>query len=208
MEMILIGDRKLKVMLSPEDLRDFDMKAKDLDYTNTETKKMFWDILSRAKRSVGFNTDGCRVFVQLFPSKKGGCEIFVTKLSHAEESESSDVPEGSEKPTPNGQNTYLFSGKEPRIHAFAFGELEALLAVCRRLNTADYLGASSAYLGDNRRFYLLLENTELCEYLPLHEFSFIDEYGSSEPFSTVSVFLKEHAQSVCAENAVQILGKF
>ena len=81
MEIIMISDSKIKVMLSADDLKGFDLDTASLDYSNTETKRMFWDILSRAKHSIGFDTDGHRVLVQLYPSRCGGCEMFVTRLS-------------------------------------------------------------------------------------------------------------------------------
>ena len=80
MEIIMISDCKLKVMLGEDDLKQFEIKAEQLDYSNTETKRMFWDILNRAKHQTGFDTDGQRVLVQLDPSKHGGCEMFVTKI--------------------------------------------------------------------------------------------------------------------------------
>ena len=76
----MISDNKLKVMLCEEDLKGFQLKADQLDYSNTDTKRMFWDVLSKAKHQTGFDTDGQRVLVQLYPSKEGGCEMFVTKI--------------------------------------------------------------------------------------------------------------------------------
>ena len=80
MEIIMISNSKLKIMLCEEDLRQFELKADQLDYSNTDTKRMFWDVLSKAKHKTGFDTDGQRVLVQLYPSKEGGCEMFVTKI--------------------------------------------------------------------------------------------------------------------------------
>ena len=80
MEIIMINENKLKVMLCKEDLSHFELSPEQLDYSNTETKRMFWDVLSRAKHQTGFDTDGQRVLVQLYPSKEGGCEMFVTKI--------------------------------------------------------------------------------------------------------------------------------
>ena len=81
MEIIQISESKLKLTLAREDLAEFDLDAEDLDYSKTDTKRMFWDILSRVKRNVGFETDGYRVLVQLFPSRDGGCEMFITKFA-------------------------------------------------------------------------------------------------------------------------------
>ena len=99
MEIIMISDCKLKVMLGEEDLKQFEIKAEQLDYSNTETKRMFWDILNRAKHQTGFDTDGQRVLVQLYPSKQGGCEMFVTKIGllYSENEEESPKYNCSEK---------------------------------------------------------------------------------------------------------------
>ena len=45
MELIVINESKLKVTLSADDLCEFSLNNDTLDYSNAETKKMFWDIL-------------------------------------------------------------------------------------------------------------------------------------------------------------------
>ena len=52
MEMLIIGEGKLKIMLSSEDLEEFGLCADELDYSNTDTKRMFWDLLGRAKHTL------------------------------------------------------------------------------------------------------------------------------------------------------------
>ena len=44
MELIIINDKKLKIMLTENDLAEFSLNADNLDYSNADTKKMFWDI--------------------------------------------------------------------------------------------------------------------------------------------------------------------
>ena len=198
MEMIMVSDRKLKVMLSAEDLARFELDADELDYANTETKRMFWDILNRAKQTVGFNTDGHRVLVQLFPSKKGGCEIFVTKMGIH--------PDGTSDSPIRAHTHDRYAGVEPRSGAYAFDGVDALLSVCRRLSDFGYGGESEAYIGDNRRYYLLLDGMTPSDYLPLDEYSFIGEYGCSESAEATRHYLSEHGTEICASDAVRILG--
>ncbi len=196
MEIIMISDRKLKVMLNAQDLDRFELRTEELDYTNTETKRMLWDILSQAKRSVGFNTDGHRVLVQLFSSKKGGCEIFVTKMG--------SIPEDCAEPL---IRTHAYAcPTAPRSGAFSFDSLDDLLSVCRRLSEDGYDGESRAYRGDDRRYYLLLNGMSPSDYRLLDEYSFIAEYGSSESSESTRHFLSEHGQEICAQDAVRILG--
>ena len=80
MELIRINENKLKIMLSEGDMKQYALDCASLDYDNTETRRAFWSILDEAKHQTGFDAASQRVFVQLYPSKEGGCEMFVTKL--------------------------------------------------------------------------------------------------------------------------------
>ena len=80
MELILISSSKLKIMLSDADMEKYDLTAETVDYDNTATRRAFWSILDDAKNETGFDAASDRLFIQMYPSKDGGCEMFVTKL--------------------------------------------------------------------------------------------------------------------------------
>ena len=212
MEIIMISETKLKVMLSAEDLQSFSLTAEALDYNNTETKRMFWDVLSRAKQSVGFDTDGHRVLVQLFPSRSGGCEMFISKLGllcRSENEEQSDtslsaVIAKNPRLSPSSQNI----SRSPSLSAFGFDTMDCLLAVCRRLEALSYDGTSDAYLGDDCRCYLFLSDLERTPYVPLDEYAFIGEYGTPENANMLRYYVQEHAKPICCGGAVTCLSQF
>ena len=212
MEFILISDNKIKIMLTEEDLQEFEIAADELDYANTDTKRMFWDILSRAKRSVGFDTDGHRVLVQLYPSRCGGCEMFVTRLSCLSDTEKGEQDERAEIESVINQlppkKNFKKEHKEGRIGAFAFESIGNLISVCRRLVNMGYDGESDAYVGDDKRSYLFLSDIEPCAYLPLDEFSFISEYGTTENEEATRSYVSEHAKEICKSRAVEELARF
>ncbi len=200
MEFILINDMKLKVMLTKEDLDEFEIKAEELDYSNTETKRMFWDIIGRAKKNVGFCCDGMRVLVQLYASRDGGCEMFVSKLGSAFESYDSEETAALRfKPLHKSNN------ERSRPGVFGFDGLECLIRVCKRLCDIGYSGKSSAYIGDDHRFYLFLEGVDMGGYLPVDEYSFINEYGTRENAEATLHFLSEHGKEICKNDAVKTL---
>lgn len=208
MELLRISDSKLKVMLSREDLKSFDLRAEDLDYSNTETKRMFWDILSRAKHTLGFDTDGARVLVQLYPSRSGECEMFITKLgavcrSCAEGGGADDPPL---RPLLHYKPSHHSPHKAGAPGAFGFERMEWMLTVCRRLCGIGYSGESEAYIGDNGKYYLFLNGLDPSGFIPLDEYTFIVEYGSSENVESLRGFLGEHGRVICRENAVERLG--
>lgn len=201
MEFILINDEKLKIILSKKDLAEFDIQADTLDYSTTETKRMFWDIIGRAKKNVGFNCDGMRVLVQLYVSRDGGCEMFVSRLC-APSSEYDSVDTTTKL---HCKTMYKRDKKHMRKGVFGFDSLEWLITVCRRLCEIGYSGESSAYIGDDRRFYLFLEGLDATGYTPLDEYSFICEYGSSENTDITADLLAEHGKEICTDRAVEIL---
>ncbi len=205
MEFILINDMKLKIMLSRSDLEEFDVRANELDYSNTETKRMFWDIIGRAKKSVGFCCDGMRVLVQLYASRDGGCEMFVSKLGDAYRDY---LPlEGGESSSLHCQPLYKRDRQYTTKGVFRFDRLEWLITVCRRLFDIGYSGESSAYIGDDRSFYLFLDGLDATGYVPLDEYSFISEYGSAVNMEATAELLCERGKQICTQHAVEILSK-
>ena len=51
MNIILISDDRLKVILTDRDLSGYGIRIEDIDYGNTETKRVFWTILDKAKNA-------------------------------------------------------------------------------------------------------------------------------------------------------------
>ena len=201
MEIIMISNNKLKVMLCKEDLSHFELSPEQLDYSNTETKRMFWDVLNRAKHQTGFDTDGQRVLVQLYPSKEGGCEMFVTKIGilHNDSNTKKNRVEITHSKK-DIRNTFSYS-------AFRFDDSEAMLEVCRRLASIGYIGESSAYFCDDGKKYLLLSDVNFDEFAPPDEFSFITEYGDFENSKKLRYYLSEHSKAICEYDAVSTLSK-
>ena len=195
MEFIQINENKIKIMLTGEDLRDFELCAEELDYSNTETKRMFWDVLSRVKHHTGFDTEGHRVLVQLYPSRCGGCEMFVTRLGEM----------GCDEEGRMRSEDYTRQGEREKkretacCRSYAFGCLEDLLRACARLASCGMAWESRAYVGEDGQCYLFLSaDGETCDFLA--------EYGRMQNPESTSVYLCEHGRDICPADAVRILG--
>lgn len=208
MEIIMISETKLKIMLDAEDLQSFSLTAEALDYKNTETKRMFWDVLNRAKQSIGFDTDGHRVLVQLFPSRSGGCEMFVSKLGLLCRSEYEDQDDSLSAVIAKNPRISQGESKGTSVAAFGFDTMACLLAVCRRLEALSYDGISDAYVGDDCRCYLFLSDLARTPYVPLDEYAFISEYGTPENATMLRHYVQEHARPICHGSAVACLSQF
>lgn len=185
MELIMISNTKLKVMLSAEDMKTLDFDP--LAAVDISGRVAFRNILKEAKDRCGFDAIGDRVFVQYYPEKHGGCEMFVTKLED-EIARHSRIMKG------NGT-----LGDRQRMYIiYSFDSIDNLLATCKLLKQTGYSGESSAYAMKlkKKRYYLHLDSEthlagENLGVLCGTEFYYI---------------LTEHGRLLC-NNAVEILGK-
>lgn len=80
MELIRINSTRLKVMLDPADMEKFALDSSAIDYEDATTRRAFRAIFEEVRERIGFETAGEQVLVQVFPSRDGGCEMFVTRL--------------------------------------------------------------------------------------------------------------------------------
>ena len=179
MELIVINDSKLKIMLSPDDMRDFDLDCDSVDYSSTETRRAFWSILDEAKHRTGFDAASQRIYIQLYPSRQGGCEMYVTKIGSAKSSA-----------------TCCDEQKRP---AYIFDSLDLLLRVCRQLERLDPDISADAFSDDSGHFLLLLGID--CE-KNMQSLSFISEFGETFPPDDVETYISEHCRQFCSGDAV------
>lgn len=200
MDLIKISDNKIKIMLTPVDMQSYELNAGELDCINMETREAFRNIMKEARERIGFDTDGNQIYVQVYPSREGGCELFVTKLGLVCPIERQDAALLPRVQKDTGQDGA----------GFAFESMEHLLAACRRLNALTFEGSSSAYRTDEGRYYLLLGDRS-GKRPPLYErdriLSVMEEYGKSQNAAAIALYIREHADVICEGEAVARLGE-
>ena len=197
MDLIPIGEGKLKVSMSNSDLSEFGIESDMIDYSMPETKKMLKEILKKAEAELDFTCKAHRTLVQVYTSRSGGCEIFITQLNA--------TTEKNEYCSLHCRSVYDRSEDDGYCGIFAFDKLEYLITVCRRLYEIGYVGNSSAYKGDDKRFYLMLDGLYSPEYSPVDEYSFICEYGECQNLMAGMSYLFEHGKEICASDAIKTL---
>ncbi len=199
MDLIKINENKLKIMLTPVDMQSYSLCADELDCTNIETREAFRSIMDEARNRTGFDAGGNQIYVQLYPSKEGGCELFVTKLGL--------LGEGNRiKRSPESIPAQVHQTE--RSVAFAFERLDHLLRVCRWLSVNAVRAKSAVYHGEEGHYYLLLEQYANNRHAPLLEHSMlasIHEYGTPQNADALRLYIKEHATVVCERGAIEKL---
>lgn len=184
MELIRIRDDRLKIMLTESDMDKYSLSCESLDYDNAETRHALWSILGEAKRKTGFDAASSRVLVQVYTSKCGGCEMYVTKLSEdAEENDSNcssrrydvgcgvssvsqDDPgnhsrqDGSDNLGTRGEEFGLVSCSEEKAECFGIWEFcgsENLIRACRLLKELECNVRGIAYSDRCGRYFLEIQ---------------------------------------------------
>ncbi len=190
MELLLVASGRLKIVMSSRDMQEYAITCEGLGQKDGNTKQVLRSILAKARDEVGFVTVGNRVTVQMYPSKDGGCEMYVTKST------------ATPLPVP------LHSGMRRIPNVFRFGGMQNMLCACRKLSDRDDILSSAAYLGnDGKECYLLLYTPALDAFgrEPLL-FSAANEYGKLWNTAYAIAYLKEHCECICPTDAVKTLG--
>lgn len=193
MELIIISKSKFKLMLTSSDMASYTGNTKEVVREIINDVRKNFDTSCDSSRDI-FYGDG-RIFVQMYPSKEGGCELFVTRL---EEHHNNVLMQAGEERTLTEYRKYIYRERGSHI-VYSFEEMRYLLSCCLGLYRMGYGGSSRAYHDpDKKKFYLKLD----CETPVAGE-----NFGSLCP-SRVYYYINEHCDVICAENAVEKLGKF
>ena len=191
MELILINEKKLKIMLSPDDMKEYEIDCESVDYDKTETRRAFWSILDAAKQKTGFDAASERVYIQLYPSREGGCEMYVTKIGA--------LPSSCK----TSQKGMLRVAAERRL-AYRFENIGELLEACSRLSSHELDCKSSAFADGAGRCYLYINGIR--GFSVPDALSFIAEFSVAEDPERLDAYIGEYCRPICEANAINTLG--
>ena len=188
MEIVKINEKSIKISLSSEEMKEYDLcEGSDID--GEEMKRIFTSLLQKAKKEVGFTYAKENIIAEIFSSKDGGCEIFVSCLLDEVKMYKDKREELSvQKTKPQGQ-TYVFDNIENLVIV-----LDSLALLDMSLNVSVY------YNYKTEKYFLILENV-LRKSL---KYAFILEFAkyAKTPFSQNAT---EYLSPICVNNAHRIL---
>ena len=199
MDWIRISDSEIKIMLTQEELWEYELTVEELDYAQEDTRRMFRSVLHRVERMTDFHTEGYRILVQLYGSRDGGCELFVTRLAEVQDGEEEG---GAGEEVEALLRRLQAEREERREKVFSFSALQELIQACVMLAKRSCAAHSAVYYGESGRYYLLLDIEE-SDTQSLNACRFLGEYGKEEE-QTVRTCLIEHGVLICARDAIGI----
>ena len=200
MEWIRISSNKLKIMLSAEDAKRYALNCESGDCADVMTRRVFREILTDVRQETDFDTSDDKIYIQMYPSKEGGCELFVTRIGLML---ANAVPITGERRKKHATSS---TSSQKRTQLIRFEKLEHLLALCRRLSDS-FTGESTAWLDEGGKWWLQLTDCGnpllLCK-----EFPFLTEYGKRLHGSAPLHWLNEHGKCICPSAAVSLLAQY
>ena len=196
MELVEISKEQLKVILTPEDLAFYKI---DIESTAAlqESKCAFLCMMDEIKAKTGFDIAGACVSVEIYESKGGGCEMFVTKTAGKEGS-------------PGDKDKSRIGGERKEM-VYSFQTMELLLKMCRQLARLGYPEKSEAYALPGRGTCYLIIREKMSDSAisrnALSEYAFLSEYGKRKEGALARAYIKEHAKELSAPDAVNTLAR-
>ena len=153
MEMIKISRDKLKVMMTSHDMEKYELDIDKMSYDDINTRTSIGKILEKAKQICGFESVGNKMLIKIFPSRDGGCEIFVSAIN-------------SEKSLNENDSDKIYS----------FATMKELIKCCYLMSKICYSGESSVYsCATNGNCYLVF-NGQLSDVVG----EFADKYSNKQ----------------------------
>lgn len=213
MELIIINKNKIKIMLSDEDMKKYGICCGDSLQSFPKARVALKNILSDIHADTDFNTDSEneRMFIQLYPSAQGGCELFVSKtdLIYQEDAQEDSLFMHAYKDQGLSPLKSAKKASAPKRTAltYCFERFEWLLTACRELYRRDFSGESSLFRDKEGRYYLVL-SPAASEGQKCAPSSFLSEFGELESTEHAHLYVNENGCCICRENAVELMSKF
>ncbi|MCI9365116.1 MAG: adaptor protein MecA [Clostridia bacterium] len=204
-----LTDNKIRITLNIEDLTEKNIDFQSFMSNSIESQDIFFDMLDKAEKEVGFNTDDCRIMIEALALKDGHFVLTITKFEH-----------NSEKMLPNKKHLHI-KRKSPSINfektIYSFESFNTFCDFCTFLSNileedqiSDFAESSDLY-EYNSNYYLILTNINTDSLNLTYICSSITEFAhfvnSSELFERKikeygKVIIKNSAILTCMEHFV------
>ncbi|MBR6676550.1 MAG: adaptor protein MecA [Clostridia bacterium] len=169
MDVIEIGSAQLIFVLDKSDMIKY---AIDSAGDSSRMRESFNKIISDLGISRNFSKD---VLVQIFESKSGGCEMFVTKL-------------------PDSIGLINVADEKDSSYIYLFKSLSDLLECCNMLAARNVTGGHVYAETKSRYYYLMISD----------DYRYLGEFGAVRCKESVREYLQEHC-TLISERAVEQL---
>ena len=191
MNFLLIGESKIKIVLSAEEAEKYRLNSESVDLNGPAARRSFWQILDIARLKVGFDPAGDKVLIQLYPLNEGGSEIFVTKLGILSESSARIVSKSD--------RVAMLSKKQALYSFDILDDLISAAIAIKRFAGQGICPVSDVYT-DGKRYFLVID--EYGKGGEPVEFPCLLEFGVGLT-ADISAYIFEHAEKLTDGDGIE-----
>lgn len=185
-----IGNDKIKIFLTFDDLKDRGIKKEDLWSDVPRVHDLFNEIMEEAYDQLGFELSG-PVAVEIFALPAQGMVVIVTRGKDS-------ILDDDEKDDLYSLEVTL---EESDSIIFAFKDFEDLVSATNRVNSYLIYGGQLYYYKEH--YILVFDNLDVVEKEVDKFISLLSEYGEASPIS--KVILEEYGKLIISEDATKVI---
>ena len=199
-----LTENKIRVIVSIKDLEKSNTDLHSIMTKALEAQGLVLEILSKAEKEVGFNTEGCKLLIEAFSSSDDMFIFTITKYQIQQKENDITSPSISNKKLTvkrksiNINNTTAF---------FTFDSFDNFCNFCHCILNIRELNLKN--ICKNTSLYLVLNNINTNYYLLNRFYSTISEFGKVVNYSKqFENKLLEHSTTIIKKDAINIASKY
>ena len=196
-----ISPNKIRIFISKEDLREWNVDFNSVTGNTPAAQNMFWSMMERAEREVDFHAEGSQLIVEAVASHVDGFIMQVTKVTDEE----ADANAARREKIRN--NNYRIRRKTKFSDGFAnyiykFNNFDDLVEATKQISP-KFLGESKLYkFGGELFLHIKLDEKEPAVAID----NTLIEYGRKIMYHAISDgFLSEYGDVLIENSAVEAL---
>lgn len=195
-----VGENKIRIFVSYDDLEERDIDLDAFNYNSPETQELFWDLMEQAEIELGFDAQESQLCIEAVSDTDHGFVITITRIE-----EDSDF-ESIQKFIKNRYRKKDLSRKKSQkicstLLIYAVEGFDDLCRLCRLINPL-YTGSSRAYVLDSS-YYLVLGGIEGNVSNRRQFDSILSEYADKmQNVDFLEGYLNEYGKKLLSEDAI------
>ena len=202
-----VGENKIRIFVSYDDLEERDIDLESFNYNSPETQELFWDLMEQAEIELGFEAQESQLCIEAVSDVDHGFVITITRVE--EESEFESI----QKFIKNRYRKKDLSVKKKTTKicsTLLIYSIEGFDDLCELCSLIDplYSGRSRVY-GLDGSYYLVLGAVEGNVTNHKQFESILGEYGDKmQNVDFLEGFLNEYGKKMISDNAVSYFAGF
>ncbi len=177
----IISYNTIKVVMSDDELSEFDLNYKKIDENDLNTQMMILHIIDEIKTQKSIDLSSEKIYIEIFPIKSSGCLFYISYID----------------------NTITSTKAVCETITYKTEDINDIFSICMELSEKKNILDSQLYYGINS-FYIILNtfsdsNDKVFKNKRIHN-SFI-------PGEAYACMVREHYDCICDTDAMKLIAE-